>query len=46
MHSWYRRQEKIKTHPLNNKILGGVTRNTLIRAAKLKKIPIVERLFL
>ena len=27
---------KIKTHPLNNKILVGVTRNTLIRAAKIK----------
>ena len=37
---------KIKTHPLNNKILGGVTRNTLIRAAKLKKVPIVEKAFL
>ncbi len=36
---------KIKTHPLNNKILGGVTRNTLIRAAKLKKVPIVEKAF-
>ncbi len=36
---------KIKTHPLNNKILGGVTRNTLIRAAKLKMVPIVERAF-
>ena len=36
---------EIKTHPLNNKILGGVTRNTLIRAAKLKKVPIVEKAF-
>ncbi len=36
---------KIKTHPLNNKILGGVTRNTLIRAAKLNKVPIVEKAF-
>ena len=36
---------KIKTHPLNNKILGGVTRNTLIRAAKLKKVLIVEKAF-
>ena len=36
---------KIKTHPLNNKILGGVTRNTLIRVAKTKKIPIEEKAF-
>ena len=36
---------KIKTHPLNNKILGGVTRNTLIRVAKKKKIRIEEKAF-
>ncbi len=36
---------KIKTHPLNNKILGGVTRNTLLRVAKKKKIRIEEKAF-
>ena len=45
MHSWYRRQERLKLIRLINKILGGVTRNTLIRAAKLKMVPIVERAF-
>jgi len=37
---------KIKTHPLNNKILGGVTRNTLIRVAKKKKYELRRKLFL
>lgn len=36
---------KIQTHPLNNNILGGVTRNTLIKAARDKKINITEKAF-
>ena len=36
---------RIQTHPLNNNILGGVTRNTLIKAARDNKINIIEKAF-
>ncbi len=35
----------IQTHPLNNFILGGVTRDTLIEIAKKNKIKVIEKAF-
>ena len=35
----------IQTHPANNFILGGVTRDTLIEIAKINKIKVIEKAF-
>ena len=35
----------IQTHPANNFILGGVTRDTLIEIAKKNKIKVIEKAF-